>query len=121
MRSALIALLGLALATDAGRAAGADRAKPLRDVRAALDPAGLAAFERLFAATRFESAEVSEDAHLSDKAAAVRTLIRRPAALAAFQVLYDHGSTVGRLYALTAFWYLRPRDFPALVDAVRVQ
>ena len=92
---------------------------PAPDAPPVLAPKTRAAFDTLMAAKRFETAHVGEDARLSNYAAAVRTLIHERNAPALFQTLYDRGSAVTRLYALAAFWYLRPGQFPALVEAVR--
>jgi len=89
------------------------------DVRASLTPKAREAFDDLMTAKRFESSAVGDGGALSHSAAAVRTLIREREAPAAFQALYDRGSAVTRLYALAAFWYLRPGDFVALVREVR--
>jgi hypothetical protein len=89
--------------------------------RAALGPAARQAFDLLLAAETYESWAVGEGGELSRFAKAVRTIIREPAAPRAFQALFDRGSPVARLYALTAFWYLRPADYPALVEAVRAR
>jgi hypothetical protein len=43
----------------------------------------------------------------------------RQTAPAAFEELYDHATSAGRLYALAAFWYLRPAEFPTLVESLR--
>jgi hypothetical protein len=89
--------------------------------RAGLSPAAKEAFDRLLVAERFESAHIGYAGSLSDNAKAVRTLIREPDAPAAFQALFDHGTSVSRLYALAAFWYLRPEAFPRLVESVQAR
>ena len=114
----------LAAAPAGGRAAAADgkpAPAPQPDVRAALAPKARDAFDKLLTADRFESSTVGEGGSLSRHAAAVRALIREREAPAAFQALYDRGSVVARLYALTAFWYLRPDDFAGLVRDVRAR
>jgi hypothetical protein len=104
---------GAARAGDAAAARG-DAEQALRDARAALRRKARSAFDTLRNATTFESEHVSYSGSLSRNAAALRTLIRDPKASQAFQALYDHGSPVSRIYALAAFWYLRPPEFEAL-------
>jgi hypothetical protein len=91
---------------------------PLDQARSTLSPEARIAFERLLHATQFESDRIGDGGELSENAAAVRKLIRDPSAPQAFQALFDRGSVVSRLYALTAFWYLRPTAFLKLVDLV---
>jgi hypothetical protein len=94
------------------------RAPTLDQARSMLSPEARLAFDRLLHATQFESDRIGEGGTLSQNAAAVRTLIREPTAPQAFQALFSHGSVVSRLYALTAFWYLRPTEFRQLVETV---
>jgi len=89
------------------------------DARGALSSKARAAFDILVKAGRFESSHVNEGGELSRYARAVRTLIREREAPAAFQALYDNGTPVAALYALAAFWYLRPDEFPSLLRRVR--
>jgi hypothetical protein len=120
MRAALLSgACVIALAAVGARPARA--ADPAFDVRGSLAPKAREAFDLLLAAPRFESAYVGEGGSLSRYAAAVRTLIREREAPAAFQILYERGSAAAALYALAAFWYLRPGDFPALVEGVRAR
>jgi hypothetical protein len=112
MTTAIIA--GMLLA-----AAGGAPAPAAADARPALSKKARAAFDTLMRAGKFESSHVNEGGELARNAKAVRTLIRDREAPAAFQALYDNGTPVAALYALTAFWYLRPDDFPALVRRVR--
>ena len=114
VRAGLLAVGLIAAGTSPGPAADAGP-----DVRAALAPKARAAFDTLMTARQFESSAIGDGGSLSRYAAAVRTLIREREAPAAFQTLYDRGSAVTRLYALAAFWYLRPGEFPALVGEVR--
>jgi len=100
-------------------APGAPPAAVGSDARAALSPKARAAFDTLMRAGTFETSHVHEGGELSKNAASVLTLIREREAPAAFQALYDNGTPVAALYALTAFWYLRPDDFPALLRRVR--
>jgi hypothetical protein len=121
-----IGVLVAALATiPAGArdvAAGGDAAPPPEsEVRAVLSPKARDAFDKLMTADRFESAAVGDGGSLSTYAAAVRTLVRERDAPAVFQALYDRGSVVARLYALAAFWYLRPGEFVALVRDTRAR
>jgi len=103
----------------AATAAAGVPAAPGADVRAALSPKARASFDRLMRTKTFEAATVGEGGKRSDNAAAVRTLIREREAPAAFQALYDSGSPIAALYALTAFWYVRPAEFLAHVRQVR--
>ncbi len=112
MTAAIIAGVLLTAATGAPAPAATD-------ARPALSRKARAAFDTLMRAGTFESSHVNEGGELSRYARAVRTLIREREAPAAFQALYDNGTPVAALYALTAFWYLRPNDFPALVRRVR--
>jgi len=107
--AAPIAPTASAVTTDAGTGG----------VRQALPPNARAAFDMLRAASTFESAHIGYGGTLSENARAVRTLIREPEAPRAFQTLYDSHSPVPVLYALTAFWYLRPDEFMALVKQAR--
>jgi len=91
---------------------------PPDQARSSLSPEARIAFDRLLHATQFESDRIGDAGELSENAAAVRKLIRDPSAPQAFQSLFDHGSVISRLYALTAFWYLRPPDFLKLVEVV---
>jgi hypothetical protein len=118
-----VAALCAALSLTALVAFAADPspAQSVRDVRRLLKPEARKAFDLLLRADTFESAHVSEGGELSRSARAVRKLIRDPRAPQAFQVLFDRGTTVGRLYALTAFWYLRPHEFSSLVAVVQAQ
>jgi len=113
-RAGLLAVLLVAAGTSPGRAADAGP-----DVRASLAPKARAAFDTLMTAKQFESSAVGDGGSLSGYAAAVRTLIREREAPAAFQTLYERGSAITRLYALAAFWYLRPGEFPGLACEVR--
>jgi hypothetical protein len=117
MTTAVLALWGVLVAGDAAQAVAPARAGS--DVRASLSPKARAAFDRLMRTKTFESATVGEGGKRSDNAAAVRTLIRQREAPAAFQTLYDSGSPIAALYALTAFWYLRPAEFLTHVRQVR--
>jgi hypothetical protein len=110
-------LMGLGVLVALAPPARAGDAGP--DVRTSLAPKARAAFDSLMTAKTFESSAVGEGGALSRNAAAVRTLIREREAPAAFQALYDRGTTVTRLYALAAFWYLRPGEFTALAREVR--
>jgi hypothetical protein len=114
VRVGLLAAAFAVAAASPGRAADAGP-----DVRTALAPKAREAFDSLMTAKRFESSRVGEGGTLSHYAAAVRTLIREQEAPAAFQALYERGSPVTRLYALAAFWYLRPGEFGTLVRDVR--
>ena len=100
-------------------APGAPPAAVGSDARAALSPKARAAFDTLMRAGTFETSHVHEGGELSKNAASVRTLIREREAPAAFQALYDNGTPVAALYALAAFWYLRPDEFPSLLRRVR--
>ena len=91
------------------------------DARASLSPKARAAFDLLMASKRFEGAAVGEGGKASEGARAVRTLIKDREAPAAFQAIYDRGTVPGALYALAAFWYLRPGDYPALLQSVRAR
>ena len=107
-------------------AVAADRLPPrapetASDLRAALSPKGRAAFDTLMQTPRFEGGAVGEGGKTSEGARAVRILIQERAAPTAFQALYDRGTTAAALYALTAFWYLRPDEYPTLVQAVRAR
>jgi hypothetical protein len=108
-------LAGVFFAATAGPPPAAGAA----DARGALSSKARAAFDILVKAGTFESSHVNEGGELSRYARAVRTLIREREAPAAFQALYDNGTPVAALYALAAFWYLRPDDFPALLRRVR--
>jgi len=116
---ALVRAAGLVAVLSAADAAPVAARDAGPDVREALAPKARAAFDLLMQAKRFDGAAVGEGGKLSDNAAAVRAVIRDREAPAAFQALYDRGPVVARLYALAAFWYLRPGDFSALVQAVR--
>ena len=119
MTTRALGRLGLLAAVSAMSFAQESRAADAGpDIRMALAPKAREAFDSLMTAKRFESARVGEGASLSSYAAAVRTLNREREAPAAFQALYDRGSAVTRLYALAAFWYLRPGDFAGLVREV---
>lgn len=114
VRLGVLAAVSLVAVASPGGAADAGP-----DVLASLTPKGREAFNDLMTAKRFESSAVGEGGTLSHYAAAVRTLIREREAPAAFQALYARGSAITRLYALAAFWYLRPGEFAALVREVR--
>jgi len=116
MTAAVVACCCVLAAADAG-VPGAPIAANA-DVRAALSPEARAAFDQLLRTRIFASANVGESGERSENAAAVQTLIRERAAPAAFQALYDSGSPIAALYALTAFWYLRPTEFLAYVRQV---
>jgi len=118
VRCFLALALSLLLSLFAGRDLAANDAPP---VPPSLGAKAQMAFELLSRADTYETEHVGEGGGLSRNAEAVRTLIREPAAPLAFQALFDHGGPVTRLYALAAFWYLRPVDFPALVELVRTQ
>ena len=96
-------------------------AQSVRDVRRSLTPGARKAFDLLLRAQRFESASVNEGGELSTPARAVRRLVRDRRAMEAFRALFDRGTTVSRLYALTAFWYLRPQEFASLVKVVQAR
>ncbi len=89
-------------------------------VRRRLSVGGQEAFDAILKARVFGGDAVGYSGRLSAGAAAVRRLIREPEALEAFDTIFDHGGVVGQLYALCAFWYLRPAEFPALVRKVQV-
>jgi hypothetical protein len=120
MTARAVVAVGLLAAFGAAPSpAGAADAGP--DVRASLSPQARAAFDLLMAAKRFEGAAVGEGGKPSEGARAVRTLIKEREAPAAFQAIYDRGTVPGALYALAAFWYLRPGDYPELLQSVRAR
>ncbi len=67
----------------------------------------------------FESAYVGAGGSLSGNAAALRILVRHPKAQEIFDALWNSTNDVARLYALAAFWYLRPDDFAAAAAQLR--
>ena len=94
-------------------------ARNLDAAREALSAEARPAFETLRNATVYESEKVGEAGSLSKNAEAVRAVIREPKAPLAFQALFDHATPTARIYALAAFWYLRPADFQSLVAKLR--
>ena len=108
LRRLILAISWLAIAAKAGHAAEPELSAP-----------GKRAFDRLLGAKWFQGAAIGRGGRLSPNAAAVRALIKEKNADAAFQLLFDRAATVGKLYALTAFWYLRPTEFQGMVAEVR--
>lgn len=119
---------GFAVATVVVSLLGCKRPAPIHEssddegwgeIRAQVRPEARSAFDTLLLADEFDSSNIGIADQLSPNAAAVRTLIRDPAAVPAFEAFWERGGPVSRLYALAAFWYLRPSDYPARMSALR--